>query len=285
MTGQSYPRVDLGASVDPEGALFPALERARARRVGRRRNLPRQHRRPRRRPRVRLLRRPALRQRPAALRPPAHRLRQGSGTAVPDDARTQGRAPVRLGLPRPARRTGGGEATRHHRQVADRRDGPRRVQRVLQGIGAALHRRVACLRHPSGPLGRFRQRLQDARPRLHGVGHLGVQAAVGQGPDLPGLPGAAVLLVRADAAVEPRDPPRRRLQDAPGSGGHGGDAADRRRVRRCTRPDLDHHAVDPAVEPRDRRAPRPDLCRGAGARRSALRPGQGTSRSLRAGTG
>ena len=27
MTGQSYPRVDLSASVDPEGALFPALER------------------------------------------------------------------------------------------------------------------------------------------------------------------------------------------------------------------------------------------------------------------
>ena len=42
--------------------------------------------------------------------------------------------------------------------------------------------RVACLRHPPGPLGRLRQRLQDAGSDVHGVGDLGVQAAVGQGP-------------------------------------------------------------------------------------------------------
>ena len=75
----------------------------------------------RRRQRVRLLRRPAVRQRPAALRPPAHRLRQGRGAALPDHARPPGRAPVRLGLPRPARRGGGREAARHHHQGRDPR--------------------------------------------------------------------------------------------------------------------------------------------------------------------
>ena len=59
--------------------------------------------------RVRLLRRPAVRQRPAPLRPPAHRLRQGRRAALPDHAGQAGRAPLRLGLPRPARRDGGRE--------------------------------------------------------------------------------------------------------------------------------------------------------------------------------
>ena len=35
--------------------------------------------------------------------------------------------------------------------------------------------RVAGVRHPPGPLGRLRQRLQDARPPLHGERHVGVQ--------------------------------------------------------------------------------------------------------------
>ena len=52
---------------------------------------------------------------------------------------------------------------------------------------AALHRRVGALRHPPGPLGRLRQRLQDARPPLHGERHVGVQAAVGQGPVYEGF--------------------------------------------------------------------------------------------------
>ena len=108
---------------------------------------------------------PPVRQRPAALRSPAHRLRQGRRPALPDHARPQGRAPIRLGHPRPARRARGRAASRHHRQVADRRDGHRRVQRRLPRVGAEVHRRVAGLRHPPGPLGRLRQRLQDARPR------------------------------------------------------------------------------------------------------------------------
>ena len=63
-----------------------------------------------RRQRVRLLRRPAVRQRAAALRPPAHRLRQGHRPALPDDARQAGRAAVRLGHPRAARRARGDAA-------------------------------------------------------------------------------------------------------------------------------------------------------------------------------
>ena len=108
------------------GEPGPARGRAaRARLLGRRQDLRGQRRgarrRRERRQRVRLLRRPAVRQRPAALRPPAHRLRQGRGAALPDHARPAGRAPLRLGLPRPARRGRGREAARHHHQGRDPR--------------------------------------------------------------------------------------------------------------------------------------------------------------------
>ena len=116
-------------------------------------------------PRVRLLRRAAVRQRPAALRPPDHRLRQGRGAAVPHDAGQARRAAVRLGLPRPAGRGRGRAAARHLRQGRDHGDGDREVQRGLPRVGAALHPRVARLRHPAGTLGGLRQRLQDARHR------------------------------------------------------------------------------------------------------------------------
>ena len=48
----------------------------------------------------------------------------------------------------------------------------------------------------------FEQRLQDARPPLHGERHVGVQAAARQGPDLPGLQGAA----RTAGGARPRCP-------------------------------------------------------------------------------
>ena len=178
-------------------------------------------RRDRRRQRVRLLRRPAVRQRPAALRPPADRVRQGPDPALPHDARQPRRAPLRLGHPRPARRARGDAAQGHQDHRRDRRDGHRRLQRRLPDLGLHLHRRVARLRHPAGPLGRLRARLQDARPRLHGVGHLGVQGALREGPGLRGLPGPALLLERRDAAVQPRAADgRRRLPEPPGPGGH-----------------------------------------------------------------
>ena len=82
--------------------------------------------------------------------------------------------------------------------------------------------RVAELRHPPGALGGLRERLQDAQRRVHGVGALGLQAAARKGPDLQGLPRAAVLLEGRDAAVQPRAAHgRRRLQEPPGPDRHG----------------------------------------------------------------
>ena len=118
---------------------------------------------------------------------------------------------------------------RHQDHRRDPRAGHREVQRGLPRLGDEVHRRLARVRHPPGALGRLRQRLPDHEPRLHGVGDLGLQAAARQGPRLRGLPGAALLLERRDAAVQPRAADgRRRLPDAPGPGRH-------RRVRR-------HHA-------------------------------------------
>ena len=186
----------------------------------------------RRRQRVRLLRRPAVRQRPAALRPPAHRLRQGRRAPLPDDARppverrfgwdchglpAEVEAEKQLGIAGQPEIT----ALRH-----------RRVQRRLPHERAALHRRLGALRHPPGPLGRLRQRLQDPRPRLHGERHVGVQDAVGQGPRLRGLPGAGLLLALRDAAEQHRDADGRRLPRPPGPGAHGLVRAARRTARR-----------------------------------------------------
>ena len=128
---------------------------------------------------VRLLRRAAVRQRAAALRAPHHRLRQGRGTAVPDHAGQPGGAPVRLGLPRPARRGRGGATARDLRQGRDHGHGHRQVQRGVPRLGTALHPGVARLRHPPGSLGRLRPRLQDARHLLHGERHVGVQSSYG----------------------------------------------------------------------------------------------------------
>ena len=95
---QRYPR-------RPTAALVPRARDGRSSAVlGARRHVPGVDRPARRRRGVRVLRRSAVRQRPAALRPPADRLRQGRRAALPDDARPARRAPLRLGLPRPARR-------------------------------------------------------------------------------------------------------------------------------------------------------------------------------------
>ena len=170
------------------------------------------------------------------------------------------------------------EGARRLRAGRDHRVRHRPLQRGLPHLGPALHRGVGALRHPPGPLGRLRQRLQDDGPHLHGVRHLGVQAALGQGPDLRGVPGHALLVGRRDPAVELRDPPRRRHPSAPGPGAHRRvhAACHQRRSRRSARGarrrrrrgdlGVDHHAVDPAVEPGPRGRPRRRL-RRRGARR------------------
>ena len=224
--GPGYPLAGRRRSSD--GRRAPGLSRARTRRpevLEGRRNLRGQRRGPaggrERRQRVRVLRRPAVRQRAAALRPPADRLRQGRRAALRDHARPTGRAPVRLGHPRPARRGRSRTPARHQAQVRDRGDGRRRVQRRLPDFGAALHPRVGGVRHPAGPLGRLRQRLQDSRPGLHGVRHVGVQDPVGQGSGLRGLQGALVLLAVRDPAECHRDQDGRHLPVTPGPGDHG----------------------------------------------------------------
>ena len=103
--------------------------------------------------RVRLLRRPAVRQRPAALRPPAHRLREGPRAALPDDARPPRRAPVRLGLPRPARRGRGREAARHHDEGGDPRARHGQVQRRLPHARCCSTPRTGSGTSPARPAG------------------------------------------------------------------------------------------------------------------------------------
>ena len=169
-------------------------------------------------------------------------------------------------------------------QGRDPRAGRGQVQRGLPDLGAALHPGLGALRHPPGPLGRLRQRLQDARPGLHGERHVGVQDPARQGPGLRGLPGAGVLLALRDAAVQHRDPDGRRLPRPAGPG------ADRvfqlRRAGRERSLRLDHHAVDAAVQPRARGRPGHRV-RGAGARRASGTSSarRGSARTRRSWTG
>ncbi len=105
--------------------------------------------------------------------------------------------------------------------------------------------RMAELRASSGPLGRLRARVQDAEHPVHGVGDVGLQAAVREGSGVPGLPRAAVLPEGSDAAFGARAAHGRRRVS--GSSGHhrvGGREAARRGGR--LRGLLDHHAVDRA---------------------------------------
>ena len=238
-----YPRT--GARSTRPAALPRARARG-ARVLGRGRHLPRLRRAAPGGQRVRLLRRTAVRQRPAALRPPDHRLRQGRGAALPHHAGRTGSSAGSAGTPTgcpprwrpndcwasPARPTSSRWASRSSTRPA--------ASRCCATPG------VAGLRHPPGPLGRLRARLQDPRPPLHGERHVGVPAAVGQGPGLPGLQGAAVLLAVRDAAVQPRAADgRRHLRRAAGPVGHGAVQAGDRRVAAG----LDDHAVDAAVQP------------------------------------
>jgi hypothetical protein len=88
----------------------------------------------------------------------------------------------------------------------------------LPQLGDAVPERLGVLRQPRGALGRFRERLQDDGPLLHGEHHVGLQTALGQRADLRGLPGRPLFLGGADAAVEFRDATRRFLPHAPGPG-------------------------------------------------------------------
>ena len=209
-----------------------------------------------------LLRRAAVRERPPALRAPPHRLRQRRLPSLPDHAGQEGRPTIRVGHPRPPRRARGDEAARYHREEPDRGDGRRGLQRRESPLGTEVHERVAGVRHPSGALGRLRQRLQDPRHHLHGERAVGLQGAPLQRHGLRGLSRAAVLLERRDAAQQPRAPHGRRcLQDAAGPDGHRHVPSRRKPCRgsrahrgSCAR--LDDHALDPPYQSGSRRRPR-----------------------------
>ena len=149
-----------------------------------------------------------------------------------------------------------------------------------------------------GQVGRFRQRLQDDGPVVHGDHLVGLQAALGPGPRLPVAPHHAVFLEALDASFQLRG--RLELQGRAGSDRHGQGESCRwlfsssvsclkssgaRDVGRdawgCLPPHLDDDSVDLAGEPRHlrrrrhrlRRRPRPDR-RGS----ADLRNGEGQAR-------
>ena len=174
------------------GRHVPGLDRARDGRRGRQQ-------------RVRLLRRAAVRQRAAALRPPAHRLRQGRHPALPDDARAPGRAPLRLGLPRAARRARGRAAARasrtspRSRRWASTRSTTRAATSVLQYTNdwqEYVNRQARWVDFEND----YKTLDTDYMESVIWA----FKTPVRQGPGLRGLPGAALLLARRDAAVQPR---------------------------------------------------------------------------------
>ena len=177
--------------------------------------------------RVRLLRRAALRQRPAALRAPADRLRQGHRPPLPDDARAPGRAALRLGLPRAARRARGAAPARPQDQgrtswsSASRGSTRPAAASVLQYTDEWRDYVTRQARWVD-----FDHDYKTLEPDYMESVLWAFKSLLRQGPGLRGLPGAALLLERRDAAVQPRAADgRRRLPEAAGPGGHGRAAA------------------------------------------------------------
>ena len=185
-----------------------------------------------------------------------------------------------MGLSRPARGGEGRTGPRHLGTSGDHRVRHRQVQRCLSFERARVHQRLARLRHPPGSLGRLRQRLQDARPLVHGERHVGVQDALGQRTHLRGLPRAGLLLALRDTAQQHRDTDGRHLPRSPGSGAHGGLRARDRRAHSG----VDDHTVDVAVEPGARSGQRHRV-RGRRTRRRALHHRRRPARRVRRRTG
>ena len=149
-----------------------------------------------------------------------------------------------LGLPRPAGGERSGKPARPQDPRRHHRLRHRPVQRVLPAGGAALHRRMADADPAAGPLGRLGPPVPDHGHRLHGVGLVGIQVALGSGPDLRRLQVARLLPAVRHAAVQ--------LRGQPGVPGRAG-PVDHRPLPGARRagavdPGLDHHAVDAAVE-------------------------------------
>ena len=196
---------------------------------------------------------------------------------------------LRLGHPRPARRARGDAAARHHREGRDRGDGHRRLQREGPRVGARVHQRVAGVRHPPGALGRLRERLQDARHHLHGVGASGRSSAHDKGLAYEGyrvLPYCwrdETPLSNHELRMDDDVYKMRQDQSVTVTFPLVGAKAEALGLTARARPGLDDDAVDPADEPRARRRPRhrvrgrpggppaPPTCTASDGRRAARR--------------
>ena len=92
-----------------------------------------------------------------------------------------------LGHPRPARRAGGREESRHYAEGADRGARHRRVQRRLQAERDALREGVGGAHRPHRLLDRHGAPLRHLRKLVYRVDVVDPEAALGPGPDLRGL--------------------------------------------------------------------------------------------------
>ena len=121
--------------------------------------------------------------------------------------------------PRPARRDRGRERTGRLRPApTSRTTASTRFNDALPHVGPAVHGRVGALRHPHGPLGRLRERLQDHGPHYMESVIWAFKQLWDKGLVYEALPGHALLVGRRDPAVQLRDPPRRRHPAPPGPG-------------------------------------------------------------------
>ncbi len=215
-----------------------------------------------------LLRGAADRERQAGLPPRARSRLQGSLPALQVDVRLRRPAQGRLGLPRAAGRAGGREAARHHLQGGDRELRHRRVQRALPGVGLRLRRGLEPDGRADRAVDRPRRPLHHHGHRLHRVGLVVAEAALGVRAALPGPQGRSLLPAMRDCAQLPRGGAglqgRRRSVGLRAAAGHRPGrlaAAGRRRAA-----GLDDDAVD---------ADRPRRGRGGRRRRVRAVPGSG----------
>ena len=148
---------------------------------------------PRGRPGLELLRGTADRQRPPRLPPRPRPRLQGRLPALQDDVRVPGAAQGGLGLPRPAGRARGRKAARHLLQAGDRGVRDRRVQPALPRVGLRVRRGLEQADRADRLLDRPRRPLRHPRGRLHRVGLVVAEAALGQGPPLRGPQGRPLL--------------------------------------------------------------------------------------------
>ncbi len=153
-------------------------------------------------------------------------------------------APLRMGHPRAA---GGVRDRQGARDQGPRRrgqDGHRQVQRRVQEDRDALLGRVGDDGGQAGQVDRLQGRLQDHVPVVHGDAVVGVQAAVGQGARLPGIPRHALLHRVRHAAVQLWG-----VAELQGRGGPGRDRGVPAGGRGRGQPGgVDHHAVDAAQQ-------------------------------------